>query len=113
MAQKHDFVIDQGSRLVLVFKVTVGWLSDLSGYSARGMVRESQTIDGPVIADFAAYLSVDVAQDFVILDLPANISAAYDWEVGHYDMEIFDGNPAHDVRFVQGQIRVDKESTHG
>lgn len=111
MATRKDFVFDQGSRLVAVFKVTVGWLTDLSGYSARGVVRPSQTIDGPVLFDFSPYLTVQALENQVVMDLPANITAAFDWSEGHYDMEIFDSNPAHDVRFVQGHIRVDPEAT--
>ena len=111
MAQREDIVIDQGSRNVIVISVTVAWLSSLAGYDARGAVYQSQTIPGVQLADLSSYLTVDAPSSTVTLDIPANVTGAWDWDRGHYDMELFDANPAHDVRFVQGEIRLDKEVT--
>jgi len=112
MATKRDLVVDQGSRFVAVIKVTVTWLSDLTGYSVRGKVKASQTLDVPVLADLTPFLAVsDASASLVTLDIGADESAAWDWNKGHYDLEIFNGDPAHDVRFLQGEIRVDKEVT--
>lgn len=110
MAKRVDLDIDQGSRNVVVIKATIAWLSDLTGYSARGTVRASQTLDGPPLADLTPYLTVsDPMAGLVTLDIPAN--AGFDFTKGHYDLELFDGNPVHDVRFLQGEMRIDKEVT--
>lgn len=108
MATRHDFVIDRTSRKVIVFDVTVGWLSSLAGYTAQGTVVESQTLDGPVLLSLTPFLTVDVAQSYVILDLPAD--TIIDWDQGHYDIKLVDGNPDHDVRIVQGHIDIDMEA---
>jgi hypothetical protein len=113
MATQRDLVVDQGSRYRAVIKVTVAWLADLTGYNTvRGMVRASQTLDGDVLADLSAYLTVtDAVQGLVTLDIPADVTATWDWLKGHYDLEISNGTPALDVRFLQGEIRVDREVT--
>lgn len=111
MAQTYNFTIDAGSRCVVVFAVTVDWLSDLTGYSARGTVRASQLATASLLLDLSPFLAVNVAEDTVTLDLPADTSAAFTWEAGQYDVEIFDGNADHDVRVVQGRIGVDREVT--
>jgi hypothetical protein len=112
MATRRDLVIDQGSRYYAVIKVTVAWLSDLTGYNARGVVRQSQTLVGPILADLTSYLTVsDAVNGLVTLDIGADVSAGWTWSKGHYDLEIFDGTPAHAVRVLQGEIRVDKEVT--
>jgi hypothetical protein len=111
VATRADLVIDQGSRKVVVISVTVEWLNDLTGYSARGGIYASQTIPGSLLADLSPYLTVNVGASTVTLDLPADVSAAWTFRDGYYDMELFNGTPADDVRFVQGDIRVDKEVT--
>lgn len=109
----RDILINQGSRYRAIVDVSVEWLSDLIGYEARGTVRRYQTVetaDDP-LAVLDDYLTVDGVNSLMTIDVPANISAGWDWTRGHYDIEIFDGNPAHDVRVLQGQIRVDPEVT--
>jgi hypothetical protein len=112
MADIYDLQIDQGSRFLLIISPKVEFLSSFTGYSARGQVKASRTLEPlPVLFDFQPYMIVDVPNSVVTIDIPANVSAAFDWTVGQYDMELFDSNPAHDVRFVQGEIRVSKEVT--
>lgn len=111
MAKSVDLTIDQGSRYQAVISVTVEWLASLAGYTARGKVKPSHTAGGAVLFDFQPYMTVDVPNSLVIVDIPANITAAFSWTSGAYDMEITDGTPAHDVRFLQGTVKVDKEVT--
>jgi hypothetical protein len=109
----QDITVAQGSRYRAVIQVSIDWLPTLTSYSARGTVRRYQTL--PVIGDPLAvldtYLTVDPANSLVTIDIPADVSAGWDWRRGHYDLEVFDGNPAHDVRFMQGQIYLDPEVT--
>lgn len=115
MATDRDLVIDQGSRYRAVIKVTVAWLTDLTGYTTlTSKVRRSQTIDGEELADLSPYLTVsDAINGYVTLDIPADVTSAWDWTTGHYDMKISNGTPANDVRFLQGEIRVDQEVSDG
>jgi hypothetical protein len=112
MADIYDFLIDQGSRFVAVIAPKIEFLPNFTGYSVRGQVRASRTLeDVPVLFDFTPYLTIDVTNAVVLVDLPANVSAEFDWDVGQYDMELFDSDPANDVRFIQGEIRVSREVT--
>lgn len=112
MADVYDLEIDQGSRFIAVIAPKVEWLADLTGYDARGQVRASRTLtDVPVLFDFEPYLTMDIPNGVVLIDIPANVTADFDWLVGQYDLELFDSNAAHDVRFVQGEIRVSREVT--
>ena len=112
MAKHVDLLIDQGSRWMAVISVPVEWLADLTGYSARGYVKASRTLGGAsVLFEFDAYMTVDPAEGTVTIDLPADVSTAWTWTEGVYDMELFDSSPANDVRFMQGKIKVDKEVT--
>lgn len=115
MATQRDLTVDQGSRYRAVIKVTIAWLTDLTGYTTVvSKVRRSQTIDNPVLVDLGPYLTVtDAINGYVTLDIPGSVTAAWDWDTGHYDMKISNGTPANDVRFLQGQITVDKEVSDG
>lgn len=112
MAKQVDLLIDQGSRWMAVISVPVEWLADLTGYDARGYVKASRTLGGaPVLFEFDSYMVVDPVEGTVSIDLPADVSAAWAWTEGVYDMELFSNDPEHDVRFMQGKIKVDKEVT--
>lgn len=112
MAKVLDLLWDQGSRTMMLVQPVIDWLPSLAGYSARGKVRTSRTLpNADLLLDLASYLTVNVADGTVLLDVPANILAAQDWTTGEYDLELYDGTPAHDVRFLQGKIKLDKEVT--
>lgn len=114
MTTIQDITIRQGSRYRAIIKVEIEWLATLAGYSARGKVRHSRTVarvDDP-IADLTPYLTVDALASTVTIDIPANISAGWTWRQGQYDLEVFDADPAHDVRFMQGTITLNPEVTH-
>jgi len=112
MAKVVDLQIDQGSRWMAVISVPVEWLADLTGYSARGYVKASRSLGGvPVLFEFDDYMTVDEDNSLVLIDLPADVSAAWTWTEGVYDMELYEADPSNDVRFMQGKIKVDKEVT--
>jgi hypothetical protein len=114
MDNEEDLTILQGSRYFLVISSTVEWLTDLTGYSARGMIRESRT--GPqvtLLADLTTFLSVDVPNHQVVLDLDADESSAWTWTHGAYDIEVYPpGDESKAVRILQGKVVLDKEVTH-
>jgi hypothetical protein len=92
------------------FIPVVDWLATLSGYSARGKVKTERSLaGGTLLFDLSPYLTV--VGESVVLDVPANVTAGLNWTIGAYDLELFDSNPAHDVRFIQGIITTDPEAT--
>src|SRR5438046_1249723 len=99
-----DIDVLQGSRYQAVVSVTVEWLANLTGYSARGTVRRFQTVDvtGDPLAALDAYLTVNGLAGTIAIDIPADDSAVWDWKKGRYDIEIYDSDPAHTVRVLQG-----------
>jgi hypothetical protein len=109
----QDILVRQGSRYRAIVDVSVEWLTDLTGYNARGMVRRYQTVDTDAdpLAELDLYLTVDGPNSLVVIDIPADVSADWEWTRGRYDIEIFDGNPAHDVRVLEGQMKVSPEVT--
>jgi hypothetical protein len=112
VAKVLDLVWDEGSRFQLLVQPVIDWLPSIAGYSARGQVRSSRTLpDAELLLDFSAYLSVNSGQGTVLLDLPGDALIGADWSRGVYDIELFDGNPAHDVRFLQGKVTIDREAT--
>lgn len=108
-----NITVLQGSRYQGLATVSVEWLTDLTGYSARGTVRRFQTVDvlEDPLAVLDTYLTVNAPGSMILIDIPANVSATWDWRKGRFDIEIFDGNPAHDVRVLEGVIKVNTEVT--
>jgi hypothetical protein len=110
VAEVLDLQWDQGSRWIGVFIPQVEWLATLAGYSARGKVKASRTLAGSAtLFDVSNYMTVQGEQ--VVVDIPANILAAQQWTSGAYDFELYDSDPTHDVRFLQGIVTLDKEVT--
>lgn len=110
MASELDLLWDQGSRWIALITPQVEWLSSLAGYSARGKVKTSRTLAGAtLLLDVTPYMTV-VGND-VSIDIPADVLAVQDWTSGAYDFELYDGNAAHDVRFLQGTVTIDQEVT--
>jgi hypothetical protein len=111
MATKKDLVIDQGSRFNVIIAVT--GISDMTGYSARGMVRARAT-DSTVLLDLGNYLSVDAVNKQVTIDMPGSASDSFTWDHGVYDIEVYNPtpNPVPVYRILQGGISLDKQVTH-
>lgn len=110
MAETLNMSFDLGSRWMAEFIPVVDWLDALTGYSARGKVKTERSLSGGILLfDLSPYLTV--VGDSVILDVPADVTAGLEWVIGAYDLELFDSNPAHDVRFLQGIITLDPEVT--
>lgn len=109
MATEKDLEdFDQGSKYQLVIDVTG---LDLTGYSARGMVRADR-VSAAVLADWASYLSVNAVAKQVVLSIPADVMAGYNFDRGRYDIEVFKvGDLTSPVRIMQGNIKLDREVT--
>jgi hypothetical protein len=110
VATRANLNIDQGSWIVLPIEVTVTWLNDFTGFTASGKIRDAR-IDGTVLVDLDSYLDFDTTSGVVTLDIGSDVTADWFWDRGYYELVITDGTPAHDVTFLKGEIRVDREVT--
>lgn len=108
MAQRQDLVIDQGSRFQWVYEVNG---LNLAGLSARMQIRKQA--GDTLYLDASAYLSVDVLNKLVIVDIPASVTVGATWRRGNYDIEVY--NPTvstiSPIRIVQGDVALDREVT--
>jgi hypothetical protein len=108
MATEAFMTIDQGSKKQFIVDVSG---IDLTGYSARGMVRADRISD-VVLADWASYLTVNSVDRQVALVIPADVTSTYTWDNGRYDIEVYVvGNEAGAIRIIQGDVHVDKGVT--
>jgi len=110
VATEYSIRIDQGATKPIVIAVESDWLTDLSGYQARMEVRSLK--DSPTILEtLSSYLTVDVVNTQVVLDIPPSVSSAFTWQRGLYDIELYKGLVV--ARILQGSIIVDREVTRG
>lgn len=110
MAKHMDLVIDQGSRYQLVISVT--GITDMTGFSARGMIRKRATDTGSPIYDMTNKLTVDVANKQVKLDIDAVTTAAFTWSWGVYDIETYNtGDTTQVYRLLEGRVALSREVT--
>ena len=109
---EKDILIMQGSRFLFVVDVSVEWIANLTGYDARGMIRPDRSSSAALLADLEAFMTVDVPNHQVVLDLPADTSSAYDFDTGQYDIEVFvPGDATKTVRVMQGKVSLNRETT--
>lgn len=113
MATEVELKVDQGSRFLFRIEPRSDWFSrtDYPNYDGGWMVRDQKN-SNVVLADLSDYVILDSASGQVILDLPANISSAFSWRGGAYDVELqHKTDPSKDARLIQGTITVDREVT--
>lgn len=110
MATRANLNFDQGSWVVLPIEVEVTWISDFTGYTAKGKIYDAR-VDGAVLVDLDPFLEFDTVNGVVTLDVGSDETTDWLWERGWYDLEITDGDPAHSVTFLKGEIRVDRKVT--
>lgn len=108
MADEYDLDLDQGSKYQLIIRVLQ---TSLAGLSARMKIRPDKASSSE-LADWSTYLVVDTANGLVTLTLPADITSAYAWDRGRYDIEVYNPSDATVVyRILQGHVRLDREVT--
>jgi hypothetical protein len=77
----------------------------------RGKVRPDR-ISATVLADWSSYLTVNVSAKQVVLLIPADITAAYDWDTARYDIEVYKpADATATIRIIQGDVKLDREVT--
>lgn len=113
MAQQADLLVDKGSYRPIVIDVDSDYITDLSVYNGCGMMVRANKNDSAVLADLGSYATINVPNRQVTLAIPANVSSAFTWSQGLYDLELkHSTDPAKTVRILQGTITADSEVTH-
>ena len=108
MAQRQDLIIDQGSRFPWTYEVN--GLS-LAGMTARMQIRK--TPGGELYLDASDYLTVDVLNGLIIVDIPGSATTGATWRRGVYDIEVYNASmpSISPFRVVQGDAELDREVT--
>lgn len=102
-----DLVIEQGADW------SHGWLVIVNGdpidatWTARAQVRPSAEAT-VVLYEFAPTVNPDGS---VVLGVDAAESAAWDWRVGKYDLEVESADASITLRVAQGAVKVSPEVT--
>ena len=113
----YDIVIEQGSQFQLSFtwEDKDGDPINLTGYSARMQVRESKGAGATLVSltSGGGDITLGGALGTVIAIIDADVTAALDFDLGFYDLELLDGeSEAAAVRVLEGTVRFTKEVTH-
>ena len=108
LAGIYNITIDQGATYILPLVVSSsGGPRDLSGFSARGMIRKSYTAPTP-LASFNVSGALDTSGSFSIY-LTATQTNTLPSMVGVYDLEIYSGSYVE--RLIQGNCTVSPQVT--
>lgn len=84
---------------------------DLTGYAVRMQVRESITSPTPLLSlTVGSGITVDAAEGEIRLAVADDVTAAWTWRYGVYDLEI--ESPGGDTtRLLRGEVEVSAEVT--
>lgn len=97
--------------LPMLYKDSDGDMIDLTGYTARGMVRDERS--GSLLLDMTPYLAVNndgsPTDGQIDISIDAETTAGFDWKTGLYDLEIVKG--AYVKRLIEGKITIVEEMT--
>lgn len=108
-AVTRNLQIEQGTTWSATWQIKLdgAFLDPDAGWQARSQVRAKKT-DAAVLHEFDA----KVIGSMVYLSVLPDVSSAWTWRRGVYDIEIYDnGAPSRVVRVVQGTINVSAEIT--
>ncbi|MGW0486215.1 hypothetical protein [Nonomuraea sp. NPDC003214] len=115
-AAAYDLLIEQGTDYECRFILTQGVDKepiDLTGAQVRAQIRTNHSAAAPLLHDLAAagHLTItDAAAGIATMLIPGAVSAAWEWRVGVWDLELVDagGRP---LRLLRGAVRVSPEVT--
>ncbi len=114
-AQRHDFSMEEGTTVGKTLAHFVdGAALDLSGYEARLVARIKRTDATPVInltSDPVAGLVVEPggAKGLITMVMTPTQTAALDFKIAKYDLEIYTTDDATVYRTLTGYITLDRE----
>ena len=103
-----DITIEQGATWAH------GWMVNCNGdpidatWTARGQIR-ARASDTAVLHQFAA--DVTALEGAVVIAVDPEESAAWDWRIGVYDVEVVNADQSLTLRVAQGRVIVSPEVT--
>jgi len=111
---RSDIVIQQGSlyELNVQAKNSDGTVKDLTGYSGKMQVRKTPS-DSTVLLEASTAngrITINGPGGVVMISVGADITAALDWSVAYYDLEI-STTATNVLRLLQGYATLSKEVT--
>lgn len=115
MATKLDLRIDQGSKFTRNIQVNNpnGTPFDLTGYSARMMIRPSVSSATVLLEASTANgrVTINAPGGVVMIDVGADVTSLLTFSAGVYDIEVFTVDPAEVIRIVEGNASLSREVT--
>lgn len=115
IAATHNITIDQGSdfELSIILQEEDGTVTDLTGYSARGQIRQSKDAS-EIAATFTCTIGTPASGEILLalgnsvtkLLTPSTSAGEY-----YYDIEIFTSGDIIVKRILQGRVVVTQEVT--
>ncbi len=115
MSQEYDFQIEQGASVAKLIEVFVDGVSiDLTNYSARLQAREKVTDTVPILdldSELLGGLTIDEGAGTITLVLTPEETAALDFGMAEYNLEIYTVDDAEVFRILRGFITLSKEFT--
>jgi hypothetical protein len=115
VSQDYDFEIEQGTIVAKLIEVFVdGVAANLTNYGARLQAREKLTDTVPVLDldnDVLGGLTIDEGAGTITLVLTPEQTAALDFGMSEYNLEIFTVDDAEVFRILRGFITLSKEFT--
>jgi hypothetical protein len=112
-AAYYKIHVEQGAtwRRVLTLKDDDGDPVDLTGFTARMQVRESQDSPTPLLSlTTGSGITVDGPAGQLTLLIADETSTAWTWRYGVYDLEV-ESAGGEVTRLLRGEIEVDREVT--
>lgn len=110
-AKDLDLKIEQGKN----FKLTVtvreyGVVKNLTGFAGRMMIKSAP--GGTLHASLSSEITIPTpVNGQVVINIPAATTAAYTWQQGVYDLEVFNSGTGEVVGVLKGFASVDLEVT--
>lgn len=110
----YDLLIEQGATLVkpLVWKDSTGTPVDNTGYTARLQVRPHKSSTTVIVEASTdnGYITMGGADGSILIEIPADITAAITATRGAYDLELTDPTGVV-TRLLEGGVEISKEVT--
>lgn len=116
-ATRYDFNLEQGADLDFTVQV---WADDthtviqpLTGWDARMMIRPTRDDTGSPLVSLtstpASGLTINGSAGQVTVFVSGSTTAAYTWDNGQYDLEVYDSTQV--KRVLEGNVSVTQEVT--
>ena len=106
-----NLLIDQGATFIVEWTWEQdGEVVDLTGYTARGMIRKTPL--SALLLDLEPYLDIDGPNGKVTLNIPDSVTDDLTWvNFALFDIELERSGIVY--RFLEGKVALNKEVTHG